>query len=320
MTHSFLQRVIQQTESHENAPVFQLDLAVPVCDNVNMKPRIAAICAIVTFATCVDGAPDQFPDCAYITVFNPCPVSSETRGDCEPIIDPQVACQDCPSGAGAWWVVNNRKDGEANVTIRVTLWDRVLGTDTFTDQALTLAPGERRPLGCSLPGSQPQYTWSVQDCQPHSEQVFAGEQLTPAEKKFADAQDAFVDHVGQLWNANLESNYRQLIPGTVSVELSTSPEGELVETSVLSNTSNELAAQLIIDAIRPAIRFLATGKSSKITAEVTAFAAEGSELNPRHRRPVANVSVSQGGLGYPYATSASFSVHDLSELNGLGPK
>ena len=285
-----------------------------------MKPRIAAICAIGTFATCVGGAPDQFPDCAYITLFNPCPVSSETRGECEPIIDPQIACQDCPPGAGAWWVVNNRKEAEAKVTIRVTLWDRVLGTSTFTDQALTLAPGETRPLGCSLPAPQPQYTWSVQDCQPHSEQVFEAKQLTPTEKKFADAQDAFLDHVGPLWSANLESQYRKLIPGTVRVELSTSPEGELVKTSVLSNTSNELAAQLIIDAIRPAIRFLATGKSSKITAEVTAFAAEGSHLNPRHKRPLANVSVSQGGLHYPYETSASFSVDDLSELNPFGPK
>ena len=284
-----------------------------------MKPRIAAICAIVTFATCGDRAPAQFPDCADITLFNPCPVSSETRGDCTPIIDPQIACQDCPPGAGAWWVVNNRKDGEAKVTIRVALWDRVLGTNTFTDQALTLAPGERRSLGCSVPGSQTQYTWSIEDCQPHSEQVFAREPLTPTEQKFADAQDAFLDHVGQLWNANLESNYRQLVPGTVRVELSTSPEGELVETSVLSNTSNELAAQLIINAIRPAVRFLATGKSSKITAEVTAFAVEGSDLNPRHRRPVANVSVSQGGLHYPYERGASFMVHDLSEL-GLGPK
>ena len=143
---------------------------------------------------------------------------------------------------------------------------------------------------------------------------------TPTEKKFADAQDAFLDHVGQLWSANLESQYRQLVPGTVRVELSTSPEGELVKTSVLSNTSNELAAQLIIDAIRPAIRFLATGKSSKITAEVTAFAAEGSDLDPRHKRPLANISESQGGLHYPYERSASISFHDISELNGLGPK
>jgi len=285
-----------------------------------MKPRISAICAIVAFATYGDRAPAQFPDCAYITLFNPCPVSSETRGDSQPIIDPQVACQDCPPGAGAWWVVNSRKDGEAKVTIRVTLWDCALGSSTFTDQTLTLAPAERRQLGCSLPAPQPHYTWSIEDCQPHSEQVFAREELTPTEKRFADAQDAFLDHVGQLWNANLESNYRQLVQGTVRVELSTSPEGELVKTSVLSNTSNELAAQLIMDAIRPAIRFLATGKSSKITAEVTAFAPEGSDLNPRHKRPVANVSVSQGGLHYPYERSASFMVHDLSELNGCDPK
>ena len=216
--------------------------------------------------------------------------------------------------------MNNRKDGEAKVTIRVTLWDRALGTSTFTDQALTLAPGETRPLGCSLPAPQPHYTWSIEECQPHSEQVFAREELTPTEKQFTDAQDAFLDHVGQLWSANLESQYRQLVPGTVRVELSTSPEGELVKTSVLSNTSNELAAQLIIDAIRPAIRFLAAGKSSKITAEVTAFAAEGSDLNPRHKRPVAHISVSQGGLHYPYETSVSISFHDISEVNGLGPK
>ena len=90
-------------------------------------------------------------------------------------------------------------------------------------------------------------------------------------------------------------------------------------------TAHELLETLrilafIIDAIRPAIRFLATGKSSKITAEVTAFAAERSDLRPRHKRPVANISVSQGGLHYPYETGASFSFHDISELNGLGPK
>ena len=285
-----------------------------------MKPGIAVICAIVAFAGCGNNASAQFTDCAYITLFNPCPVSSETRGDCLPTIDPQIACQDCPPGAAAWWIVNNHKDVDAKVTLRVTLWHDAHGTNTFTDQALTLAPGEKRPLGCSLPGSQPHYTWSIEDCQPHSEQVFVPEQLSPTEKKFADAQDAFIDHVGQLWNANLESNYRQLVPGTARVELSTSPEGELVKTNVLSNTSNELAAQLALDAIRPAIRFLATGKTSKITAEVTAFAAEGSDLEPRHKRPRLNVSVSQGGLHYPYERGATFSFHDISELSPCGPK
>jgi hypothetical protein len=104
----------------------------------------------------------------------------------------------------------------------------------------------------------------------------------------------------------MESQYRQLVPGTARVELSISPEGKLVETRVLSNTSNELAAQLIIDAIRPAIRFLATGKWSKISAQVTAFAGEGSDLEPQAKRPSAMVRVSQGGLGYPYESSASY--------------
>ena len=144
------------------------------------------------------------------------------------------------------------------------------------DRSDVLSPGRSRDMDGGI-------CKTVSPIQNRSSQP---EQLTPTEKKFADAQDAFIHHVGQLWNANLESNYRQLVPGTVRVELSTSPEGELVETSVLSNTSNELAAQLLTDAIGPAIRFLATGKSSKITAEVTAFAAEGSDLEARHKRPV----------------------------------
>ena len=273
-----------------------------------MKPRIAAICAIVAFATCGDRAPAQFPGCAYIELFNPCPLNIEAQGDCEPIIDPQEACKDCEPGAAAWWVVNDRRDGDGKVkvTIRVTLWDVVLGNSTFTDQVLTLAAGERRKLGCSLPTAQMRYIWSVEDCQPRSPQAFAGKQLTPTEQKLADAQDAFFAHVGQLWNANMESQYRQLVPGTARVELSISPEGKLVETRVLSNTSNELAAQLIIDAIRPAIRFLATGKWSKISAQVTAFAGEGSDLEPQAKRPSAMVRVSQGGLGYPYESSASY--------------
>src|SRR6266487_4030522 len=45
----------------------------------SMKPRSAVIFAIVAFVTCGDSSPAQFTDCAYITVFYPCPVSSETR-------------------------------------------------------------------------------------------------------------------------------------------------------------------------------------------------------------------------------------------------
>ena len=185
---------------------------------------------------------------------------------------------------------------------------------------LTLVAGERRKLGCSLPAPQTRYTWSVEDCQPRSARAFAGEQLTPTEKKFADAQDAFLDHVGRIWYANVESHYRQLVPGTVRVQFSISPKGKLAKTRVLSNTSNQLAAQLIIDAVRPAIRFLATGKWAKISAELTAFAGGGSDLDPQDTPPVIMVRVSQGGRGYPYESSASYSVHDGSKLKRLDPE
>ena len=133
-----------------------------------MKPRSAVIFAIVAFATCGDRAPAQFPGCAYITLFNPCPVNIEAQGDCEPIIDRQEACKGCEPGAAAWWVVNDRRDGdgEVKVTIRVTLWDAVLGTSTFTDQMLTLAAGERRKLGCLLYVPHTLYTWDLVDCRP----------------------------------------------------------------------------------------------------------------------------------------------------------
>jgi hypothetical protein len=167
------QRVTQQTQSHANAPVLPLDLAIRVCNNVNMKPRIAAICAIVAFATCGGRAPAQFPRCAYMTVTDPCLFSIEAQGECQPSIDPQEACQGCQPGAQAVYVENARTDGQVKVTIRVTLWDVVPGNSparmaetTFTDQVLTLAAGERRKLGCHLPAPQTGYTWSLEACQP----------------------------------------------------------------------------------------------------------------------------------------------------------
>ena len=139
------QRVTQKTESHENAPVLPVDLAVRVCDNVNMRPRIAAICAIVAFATCGGRAPAQFPDCAHTIM--------EAQGACE-------------QGAQEVYVVNDRTDGQVQVTIRVTLWDDVPGTTTSMDQVLTLAAGEQRKLGCSLFAPLPRYTWTLVGCQP----------------------------------------------------------------------------------------------------------------------------------------------------------
>ena len=133
----------QQTKSHEN--VLPLDLAVRVCDNVNMKPKIAAICAIVAFATCGGRALAQFPDCAHTIM--------EAQGACE-------------QGAQEVYVVNDRTDGQVQVTIRVTLWDDVPGTTTSMDQVLTLAAGEQRKLGCSLFAPLPRYTWTLVGCQP----------------------------------------------------------------------------------------------------------------------------------------------------------
>ena len=140
------QRVTQQTESHENAPVLQLDLAVRVCDNVNMKPRIAAICAVVVFATCGGRAPAQVPDCAHISI--------EAQGECE-------------GGAQVAYVVNDRTDGQVQVTIRAAMVDTPLpGTTTSLNNVLTLAAGEREKLGCLLFAPGTRYTWDLVDCQP----------------------------------------------------------------------------------------------------------------------------------------------------------
>jgi hypothetical protein len=139
------QRVTQQTESHETIPVLRFDLAVPVCDNVNMNPRIAAICAIVAFAICGGRAPAQFPDCAHI--------STEAQGECE-------------AGNFEVYIVNDRTNGQVTVTIQVAVLDAVPGVTTSVDQVLTLAPGERRKLGCLLFAPQTRYTWTLVGCQP----------------------------------------------------------------------------------------------------------------------------------------------------------
>ena len=115
-------------------------------DNVNMKPRIVAICAIVAFATCGGRALAQFPDCAH--------TSSEAQAECQP-------------AAQAVYVVNDRTDGQVEVTIHVALLDYPLpGITTSMDPVLTLAPGERRELGCLVYPPQPRTTWTLIDCRP----------------------------------------------------------------------------------------------------------------------------------------------------------
>ena len=53
----------------------------------------------------------------------------------------------CEQGAQEVYIVNDRTNGQVQVTIRVAFVDAVSGTTTFTDQDLTLAAGERQKLG-----------------------------------------------------------------------------------------------------------------------------------------------------------------------------
>jgi len=111
-----------------------------------MKPRIAAICAIVAFAACGGRAPAQFPDCAHVSI--------EAQGECE-------------AGNFEVYIVNDRTDGQVTVTIHVTvLEDQLPGTTTSLNNVLTLAAGERQKLGCLLFAPGTRYTWDLVDCQP----------------------------------------------------------------------------------------------------------------------------------------------------------
>jgi hypothetical protein len=65
------------------------------------------------------------------------------------------------------YVVNDRTDGQVEVTIRDTiLVQRLPGTTTSTDRVLTLAAGERQKLGCLIFAPQTRYTWTLLGCQP----------------------------------------------------------------------------------------------------------------------------------------------------------
>ena len=108
-----------------------------------MKPRIDAICAIVAFATCGGHAPAEFPDCARISI-------EAQGGECQ-------AAQEV-------YVVNDRTDGQVQITIHTALLDYPPGTTQSTDQVLTLATGERRELGCLVHPPQPRTTWDLVDC------------------------------------------------------------------------------------------------------------------------------------------------------------
>jgi hypothetical protein len=69
------------------------------------------------------------------------------------------------------------------------------------------------------------------------------------EKSF---KKAAMDSVGRHWYASIEANHKKLVPGTVRIHIAIAPVRKIVELRVVSNTSNKLAAQLSIDAIRRA--------------------------------------------------------------------
>ena len=123
----------------------QLDPAIHVCDNANMKPRLAAICALGVLATCGGPTLAQSPDCAHI--------SNEGEAECQ------------PTGQTAY-VVSDRTDGKIEVTIQAALLDYPPGTTTTTNQVLTLTPNERRKLGCVVYPPQTRTTWTLVSCHP----------------------------------------------------------------------------------------------------------------------------------------------------------
>ena len=77
----------------------------------------------------------------------------------------------------------------------------------------------------------------------------AESKLTAAEKTF---KKLLYDPIGTLWYASLRQRANELSPGTVRVLLRLSRDGKILHLAILSNTSNNLAAELAVDAIKQA--------------------------------------------------------------------
>jgi outer membrane biosynthesis protein TonB len=86
--------------------------------------------------------------------------------------------------------------------------------------------------------------------------VVAACSVAIAAKKPSDAEKSFnrllADRIGRLWYARMEAHPKQLLPGTIRVQLAISRGGKIVALRVLSNTSSELLAKLSLDAIKQA--------------------------------------------------------------------
>jgi predicted HAD superfamily phosphohydrolase YqeG len=69
----------------------------------------------------------------------------------------------------------------------------------------------------------------------------------PVTKAF---QKALYDSIGHQWYARMEAHRDELKPGTTRVILAITRDGTVRRLKVLSNTSNERVATLVIDAIK----------------------------------------------------------------------
>jgi len=63
-------------------------------------------------------------------------------------------------------------------------------------------------------------------------------------------QKALYDSIGHQWYARMEAHRDELKPGTTRVKIVITRDGTIRRLKVLSNTSNERVATLVVDAIK----------------------------------------------------------------------
>ncbi|HZJ14351.1 MAG TPA: hypothetical protein VFD27_04840 [Chthoniobacteraceae bacterium] len=71
--------------------------------------------------------------------------------------------------------------------------------------------------------------------------------------------------------------------------------------------------------IADSLRFTATGKEAEVSAELTAGTGSGYHLGSDSMKPIVTIKESQGGRGYAYQLSASYTL-SASKLERLGLK
>jgi outer membrane biosynthesis protein TonB len=60
------------------------------------------------------------------------------------------------------------------------------------------------------------------------------------------------EQIGRAWYHSVQTNSQKLALGTIRIAITASADGKITELRVLSNTSNELMAQISLAAIRQA--------------------------------------------------------------------